>query len=225
MSKTVFFFGADAPYAKRIINDLVAKGFYVYAAASDEAALAGIKGDNISTVVVDPLCQDSLNAAAEKVEKLDMVVLNFQKDFDAGTFGKGLNYDVMLSAYDYQTLSPLRALKALLPKLHKGDLKRICYITNEMASNNLTMDANDFAAHMTLAPIDMQAKTLFNHLRPEGFSFRLYARSLAVQDGSADGYAAEHFTRDLSYDADEDYMHNDENRIVLRDYRARELPW
>ena len=37
-------------------------------------------------------------------------------------------------------------------------------------------------------------------------------------------YAAEYFLRNRSYEI-ESYKHSDENRLVLRDAYARELPW
>ena len=67
----------------------------------------------------------------------------------------------------------------------------------------------------------MMEKILFNKLRPEGFTFRCFCA-----DPQEKGICAgEYIARGLCYDEKEPYIHSDENRLVMRDCRLREIPW
>ena len=81
---------------------------------------------------------------------------------------------------------------------------------------------------MSKTALNMAVKILFNHLRPEGYTFRVYhpgwmrTYMSGVKNTRADmepeeaaAPALAYFLADLA----------DEGRLVLRDWRGREWPW
>ena len=172
---------------------------------------------------VDPLSADSMFDAAEGKAEADLLIVSLCGTFDdpAATIEDPLDYEALRTAYDYNTLGVIRAINAFLPLLEKGDGKRIAVVTTRASSNNLTRESSGFGDHMAHAPLNMAMNQLFNGLRPEGYTFRIYARS---DEDAYDPFAAEYITRNRSLDA-ESSKHSDENRLVMRDYMNIELPW
>ena len=75
-------------------------------------------------------------------------------------------------------------------------MKRIAAITEIESSNSWSTGKTDLAYHASLAGLNMMGKFLFNHLRPEGFTFRWYC-----DDGAPGGMcAADYITSGLCYD-------------------------
>ena len=172
---------------------------------------------------VDLLSADAMFAAAKDRAPIDLLIVSLQKTFDdpALTIEDPLNYEALKKAYDYNTLGVIRAINAFLPLLEKGEGKRIAVITNRESSNNLTRTGAGFGDHMAHAPLNMAMNQLFNGLRPEGYTFRLY---VPENPDAYDPFAAEYILRNRSVDA-ESHRHSDEDRLVLRDAMNLELPW
>lgn len=227
MSDVVFIAGAGDAVGLRLIKDF-RKLSYVVAAGS----LAGQdvpNGTNLA-VEIDPLSQDSADTAAKAVEDkfglIDMLVLNYDccPAPDPNTILEHLDYAGLRFAYDYNTLAPLRAVQAFLPLLKKGNGRRICVVTTAASSNNCTREIDDYPGHISRAPLNMAMNQLFNGLRPDGFTFRMYCKDPGAGADKAGAFAAEYFTRNRSNEP-ESYKHSDENRLVLRDWMNIELPW
>ena len=172
---------------------------------------------------VDPLSADAMFAAAKDGAPIDLLIVSLQKTFDdpALTIESPLDFEALKKAYDYNTLGVIRAINAFLPLLEKGEGKRIAVLTNRESSNNLTRENTRFGDHMAHAPLNMAMSQLFNGLRPEGYTFRLY---VPENMDAYDPFAAEYILRNRSVDA-ESHRHSDEDRLVLRDAMNLELPW
>jgi hypothetical protein len=112
-----------------------------------------------------------------------------------------------------------------MPLLEKGDDKRICFVNTVGSSNFYCEDTADFPAHVSRAPLNMAAKLLFNELHPEGYTFRIYCKDEHATEEKAGEWAAEFFIRGRSLQPTDPPCHSDENRCVLYDWRARELPF
>jgi hypothetical protein len=163
-------------------------------------------------------------AARDKVgAAVDMLLINIDRGFgDAdATIENEIDYGALLEAYQYNCLGALYAVNAFMPLLEKGGLKRICVVTTKAASNNACGEAADIYTHISRAPLNMAMTQLFNRLRPEGYTFRLYCKDT---DNGNDAWAVDYFTRSRSYEP-EDLKHSDEERLVMRDAYAREVPW
>lgn len=128
----------------------------------------------------------------------------------------------MLQLYETNTLGPLRVVEAFLPLLDMGEMKRLCFITSDAGSINACGSTSSYGYRMSKAALNMGVKILFNRLRPEGYTFRLYSPSQT--EGQAGVYAVEYFLRNRSFEP-HDPKHSDENRLVLRDWEGREWPW
>ena len=172
---------------------------------------------------LNPLSADSVFEAASGEGPVDLLIINLHRTFDTPekTILDELDFELLKTAYDYNTLGVLRVINAFLPLLEKGEGKRIAVITNRECSNNLTCGYSGFGDHIGHAPLNMAMNQLFNAFRPEGYTFRMYVRN--AEDGY-DPFAAEYITRNRSNEP-ESYKHSDENRLVLRDYMNIELPW
>ena len=111
-------------------------------------------------------------------------------------------------------------IEALLPFLRLGK-KRLGLITSATASVREPLETADFAFAMTQAGLHMLWKLYFNKLRPEGFTFRCFCPN---PDGTG-LTAGEYMHMDFCYDEREEYIHSEENRLVLRDGYMREISW
>jgi NAD(P)-dependent dehydrogenase (short-subunit alcohol dehydrogenase family) len=81
---------------------------------------------------------------------------------------------------------------------------------------------------MSKAALNMAVKTLSNHLRPEGFTFRVY------EPGWVRSYMSGVKNMEATLEPEEAARHalpiflrpgEDEGRLVLVDYQGREWPW
>ena len=218
--KNVVIAGAGDALGTRLIADLQKKGLTVRAGYIG-AIPADSKAD--SSFSFDPLDHAGLQEAAKAGGPVDMLIINidYRVEDDSATILEAMDYDALLMAYEQNTVGPLRVVDSFLPMLEQGTGKRICVVTTKESSNYACQDISGFAARMPRASLNMAVTQLFNGLRPKGFTFRLYAKD--VENGK-DDWAAEYFTRKRSYEP-EDLKHSDEERIVMRDWMALEVPF
>ncbi|MDL2232969.1 SDR family NAD(P)-dependent oxidoreductase [Ruminococcaceae bacterium OttesenSCG-928-L11] len=221
--KKVIIAGAGDTLGSQLTEQFLAMGWKVFAGycAGDERREPT---DALVPFGFDPMDHFYTMAAQKKVgEPVDMLIVNVDKAFDGedATIEGDINYETLIAAYEYNCVGALRVVNTFMPLLEEGTGKRICIVTTKASSNFSCYDTAGFAAHVSRAPLNMACTQLFNGLRPKGYTFRLYCKD--VENGN-DGWAAEYFTRNRSYEP-EDLKHSDEERIVLRDWMAREVPW
>lgn len=228
MGKTVVIAGAGDPAGIRLVKDFMSRGFTVFA-----AALAGqqpCRMEGAHALEIDPVSQDSADRAAEAVKEqckpVDMLVVNYDccPAPDPKSILDRPDYGGMIRAYEHNSIGPLRAIEAFLPLLKAGEGRRICAVTSMSSSNNAARDFVDFPGHVSKAPLNMALNQLFNGLRPEGFTFRIYCKDPEAAPDKAGEFAAEYFIRNRSNEP-ESYKHSDENRLVMRDWMGIEIPW
>ncbi len=194
MCKIAYITGVFPEGTARISRDLSAKGYAVY--TNDQKDCVWRAG------------------------KLDLLVCGLEWDASPETAGAPdeAAYDALLGEYERYALGTVQVVHDLLPLLQKGEQKRIAFLTSRDGSNQMCRETGKSGKRIVLAAVHMFASLLFNELRPQGYTMRMYC---------ADGdyrYAAEYFTRDRSYEP-EDPKHSDENRLVLRDAFSCEIPW
>lgn len=229
MKKIVMIAGACDPVGIRIVKDFL-KMDYLVAVGLPTGEQKPDFPENVFCIFIDPFCQQSVNNAAKAVEEkfgwIDLLVTNFDNcmEDDEATIFDALDYDKMKNAYEYNSLGPLRTISAFLPLLEKGNGKRICIVTSEDSSNNNCREYTNFARHISKAPLNMAINQMFNGLRPNGFTFRMYCKKTCALPAQAGAYAVEYFTRNRSNEP-ESYKHSDENRLVLRNWKNIEIPW
>lgn len=223
MQKNVVIAGAGDALGSRLTDAFLKEGWKVFAGYCREDERRE-PGESLVTFGIDPRDHFYIKSAEKKVgEPVDLLIVNIDKEFgdQKGTILDDMDYDSLQTAYDYNCLGPLRVINTFLPLLEKGEGKRICVVTGKESSNNLCEAVDDFAAHISKAPLNMAMTQLFGGLRPEGYTFRMYCKD---RENGHDEWAFDYFTRDRSYEP-EDLKHSDEERIVMRDWMAREIPW
>lgn len=223
MSKSVIIAGAGDETGRKLVHEFLDLGWNVYAGyRADDARIEA--GEHLVCFGFDPTDHFNLKAAQKKVgTPVDMLVVNINSACGAhevdvyGTF----DYQMLLNAYDERCIGALRVINVFLPLLEQGKGKRICVVTTADSSINNCTDTFDYAKRLSSASLNMAMTQLFNGLRPNGYSFRMYCRD---ESGGDDAWMTDYFIRDRSYEP-EDLKHSDEQRIVLRDWMSRELPW
>lgn len=226
MQKNVVVIGAGDAAGKRITADFIKRGFRVFAGYEESDTP---QNSDAEAYGINPFCHQSLlsmaEAVAEKTASIDMLVINLDRAYqDDGSILEPQNFDALLEAYELFSVAPLRAVNAFYPLLSRGEGKRICVVTTKDSSNNLCEDTSQYVSHVARAPLNMAMNLLFNGLRPEGYTFRMYCKDTDAEPSQIGAYAAEYFIRNRSNEP-WDPKHSDENRMVLRDSMGRELPW
>lgn len=99
--------------------------------------------------------------------------------------------DGRLGDYETYALTPLRAVERLLPLMEGADgLKRICFVSSREGSISAGEHAGPIGRAMAHTALHMQARLLFNDLRRDGYTFRLYDPGLMPKP-AGDSHAGE----------------------------------
>lgn len=216
---TAFLFHMDMPGARLAADWLRKNGYQVDGAVTGE-------------MTGEALCQ------LENMT-LDLLVICPDTEYEDcdGAVGSGRDYEKTAEFVAGRIAEIHEVLERSIPALGRGGEKRIAFLTHACSSISWCEDKKDFAAHMLLGGLNMQAKLLFNRLRPLGFTMRCYAfgENGKVFDlsgagigeaGGEDGIGpGEYIGLDFCFDPGEPVVHSDENRLVMRDRFFREIAW
>ena len=111
----------------------------------------------------------------QRTDRVDLVINNAGVlSPHAGPIREPQDYDEMLRVYDVNALGPLRVVEALLPLTDRSELQRLCFVSSEAGSISRCTRTSWYGYNMSKAALNMAVKLLFNRLRPEGYSFRVY---------------------------------------------------
>lgn len=239
MKSIAFVTGADRGLGFALVAGLLDRGWRVFAgqymtAWPDLASLVDRYPGALHLIPLDVGDGESAQAAAQAVADqtahIDLLINN------AGVASKttrrdireAQDYDEMHRLFNVNSLGPLRVVEAFLPLLDSGTLKRLCFVSSEAGSIGRSTRTSWFGYCMSKAALNMAVKNLFNRLRPEGYTFRLYhpgwIRSYMggqknttadLEPEEAAAFALPIFLTDQS----------DEDRLFLVDYRGQEWPW
>ena len=204
--KTAFLFDMKMPGARRAADWLQKNGYQVDGAVTGE------------------LTEEALQQLERRT--LDLLVICPDTDYGAcdGAVGSGRDYEKTAEFAAGRMAEIHEVLERSIPALDRGGEKRIAFLTHACSSINWCQDTTNYAAHMILTGINMQAKLLFNRLRPQGFTMRCYA--VSEENPQTEGITPGDYTiLNFCYEADEPAVHSDENRLVMRDRFFREIPW
>lgn len=159
-------------------------------------------------------------------QEADLLVLQPDTDYagNDGPVGTAHDYDEMAEIVGKRLFETETVLEKCLPLLRKGEQKRIAFLTKKSSSVRECEDQDRFVEHAILAGTNMQAKLYYNQLRKEGFTMRCFAAD--KEDSAEKGISAgAYVSMDLCYDAEDAYIHSEENRFVMRDSFFKEIPW
>lgn len=160
----------------------------------------------------------------EKGNPLDMFVYIIEpQKFKNEDIKEPLNYDKLLEEYENTAISMLETVSACLPLFEGNANPRICFINSINSSINRVNDFDGGYDRIISAACNMAIKTMFNRLRPLGYTFRIFAARDMGNSREA-SYAAEYFIANRSFE-EGSFEHSDENRLVMRDMYEQEIPW
>jgi NAD(P)-dependent dehydrogenase (short-subunit alcohol dehydrogenase family) len=231
--------GADRGLGLALTDRLLSQGWRVYAGQympdwPELGQMASRHPNHLTIVPLDVASADSAHAAAQAVaeaaDHVDLLINNagVSSRTSARDIREVQDYGEMHRMYDVNALGPLRVVEAFMPLLDRGEMKRLCFVSSEAGSINNAQRTSWFGYCSSKASLNMIVKLLFNHLRPDGYSFRVYHPGWmrTYMSGSknprADMEPEEAAAAALAY-----FLANlaDEGRLVLRDWRGREWPW
>ncbi|HEX8465438.1 MAG TPA: SDR family NAD(P)-dependent oxidoreductase [Abditibacterium sp.] len=237
--KTALVTGANHGLGFALTSGLLEQGWRVFAGRYDArwSQLEELQKrfpDTLHLVSLDVADSELVSAAAREVaalsSSLDLLLSNAAVFTETSypTIRHAQNYDEMLRLYNVNTLGALRVVEAFLPLLDAGEMKRLCFVSSEAGSLTRAHRGSWFGYCQSKAALNMAARLLFNDLRPQGFSFRLYhpgsIRSYmhGAKNQSADLEPEEAAIPALNYFLN---LLDDEDRLVMRDERGQEWPW
>jgi NAD(P)-dependent dehydrogenase (short-subunit alcohol dehydrogenase family) len=240
MNGNVVVTGADRGLGLAVASQLAEAGWRVFAGqfkpdwpelGEAEARLSGL-----TAVPMDVQSQDSVVKSVERVrdqvDRIDVLINNAGVNSlsRTQTIRDGLDYDELHRLYNTNSVGPLRVVEAYLPLMEKSEMKRLCFVSSEAGSvKNAHRDAW-YSYGMSKSALNMGVKILFNYLRSDGYTFRLFhPGGIQSYIGGTDtkGQPKSREAAEAAVPAIEYFLRNVENEdeLVLRDWKGEVLPW
>lgn len=215
--------GADRGIGLALTENYLRNGYAVYAGRfmPEWPQLDELQRQYPHTLTLIPLnvgddqsVREAARLVASRTDRVDYLINC------AGIFPKTEDADGFSSAFQVNSLGPLRMVESFLPLMQQGR-RRLCTFSSETGVIPLMQRVKDFPYCVSKAALNMEMHMLFQKLRPEGFTFRVFC---PCGDGTG-LQAGQYMQMDFCYDAREKYIHSEENRIVMRDGLLREISW
>lgn len=239
MKQTTFVTGADRGLGFALCEGLLQRGWQVFAGQHRPSwpqlsALANQFPDTLHIVPLEVRSIESTHAAAQAVaamtDHIDLLINNagVLSATASRSIRESLDYIEMQRVYDVNAVGPLRVVDTFLRLTDRSTLKRLCFVSSEAGSISRTQRTGWYGYCMSKAALNMATHILFNHLRPQGYTFRLYhpgwIRSYmsGVKSTEGDLEPEEAAVPALAYFLD---ARVDEDVLVMRDWQGREWPW
>lgn len=236
---TAFVTGADRGLGFALCQGLLDRGWRVFAGQNmpdwpQLRELAELHPDALRIVPLDVRSVESARAAAQAVASqsagVDLLINNagVNSPTSPRPIRETQDYAEMQRMYDINALGPVRVVEAFLPLMESSALKRLCFVSSEAGSIGRAERVSWFGYTMSKAALNMATRILFNDLRRDGFTFRVYhpgwVRSYisGVKNNEADLEPEEAAAPALAYFVDAQV---DEDVLMLRDYQGQEWPW
>lgn len=239
--KVALVTGADRGLGHALAARLLEQGCVVFAGQHlpdwlELAELAKRFPEALRIVPLDVSKLESVQAAARTIggmtRQLDVLINNagVNSPTSERTIRQAQDYDEMRRLIEVNTLGPIRMVEAFLPLMDRGGMKRLCFVSSEAGSINRSARPAWYGYCMSKAALNMAVRNLFNCLRPDGYTFRVYhpgwVRSYIggeknmraeLEPEVAAQPAVAYFTST--------FAGGEEDRLVMRDWQGREWPW
>ena len=234
-----FVTGADRGLGLALCANLLQRGWHVYAGRympdwPDLDALGEQYPERLVVVPLDVRSVASASAAADEVSKhtdhLELLISNAGVTSPTmhHSIRESQDYDEMHRLYDINALGALRVVEAFLSLTDRGTMKRLCFVSSEAGSIERCQRTSWFGYCASKAALNMAVKILFNHLRPEGYTFRLYHPGwMRTYMGGTKNDQADMEPEEAAARAVPFFLHAraDEDKLALIDYQGQEWPW
>jgi len=239
MTQIAVITGADRGLGFALTERLIREGWVVFAGQymlewPQLAALRDQAPERLHIIPLDVSSTESVQAAAQAVaqrtDHVDLLINN------AGIISPAVrrpirepqDYAEMQRLYDTNTLASLRMVEAFITLLDHGTTKRLCFVSSEAGSIERATRRSWFGYCMSKAALNMAVKLLFNDLRPDGYTFRLYHPGwMRTYMSGAKGIEADMEPEEAAAKALPFFIepHADEDKLVMVDYSGSEWPW
>jgi NAD(P)-dependent dehydrogenase (short-subunit alcohol dehydrogenase family) len=249
MQRIAVVTGADRGLGQGITARLLDEGWRVFAGQympewTELDALAKANPETLTCLPLDVANLETVQAAAETVRQatghVDLLINNAGVGSPTSPRKLGeepQDYAEMHRLYDVNALGPLRMTEAFLPLMATSSLKRLCFVSSEAGSVSRAERTSWYGYCMSKSALNMAVRLMFNHLRPEGYTFRLYhpgwVRSYMsgrknpnakLEPEEAAQYALAYFLQESdSENGPENVI--DEDHLVLRDWSGVVWEW
>jgi len=240
--KSVIITGADRGLGLSLCKEYLARDYTVFAGKylADYTLLEDLQALNnrLHIIMLDVDCRKSLAAAVDNVRSvtggsLDVLISNaaLMERFSCSLYEPPMDLDAVWRSFSVNALGAARMVEFFLPLLDKGTMKRLCFVSSEVACINLMKTSRDsgFVYPMSKSAMNMAVRIMFNQLYDQGYTFRLYHPGWMKRvnpDGSRNEepqfdpdftgeHAAKYFEKRLP----------DEHRLVMYDNLSQEWPY
>jgi NAD(P)-dependent dehydrogenase (short-subunit alcohol dehydrogenase family) len=242
--KSVIITGADRGLGLSLCKEYLARGYTVFGGKYlDEYNLLENlreKDKNLHIIQLDVDCRESLYKAQCIVSeiagnKLDMLISNaaLMGVMSCTLENPPMDLEVVQRSFSVNALGPARMVEYFLPLLENSEMKRLCFVSSEVACINLMKHRQEsqfgYAYPMSKSAMNMAVKLMFLNLFPQGYTFRLYHPGWMKQVNT-DGSRSEEAMYDPDFIAEHAAKYfekplTDEQRFVMIDFKDREWPF
>ena len=185
MERIALVTGADRGLGLALAAGLLERGWRVFAGQylPEWPALGELAGSYPRALRIVPLdvsetasVQAAARLVAGQADRVDLLINNAGVNSRTSSRGirEGLDYAEMQRLYNVNAMGPLRVVEAFLPLTDRSALKRLCFVSSEAGSINRAQRTAWFGYCSSKAALNMAVRLLFNRLRPQGYTFRLY---------------------------------------------------
>lgn len=238
-SRVALVGGADRGLGYEMVKELLRNGWTVYAGKfnADYGLVDDLKEKypKVRPCVLNVCKVEDMIAVRDLIEKecgkLDLLVSNAafmggpQNDAIGGE--NPIDYDLLTFSFTTNSAAAPLLTETMLPLLLKSDYRRLFYTSSEISSMKLMQRKGGMRYAMTKPALNISVRMMYNTLRPQGFTFRLFQPGW-MKRMMPDGTLAEGAKIDPAFSAREAVRQIledrlDEDRLVLTDFRGHEL--
>lgn len=185
MRQIAFVSGADRGLGLALCAGLLERNWQVFAGQylPEWHELTELYEQYPGMLEIIPLDVSSLESAqmaaeivATKTDYIDLLINNagVNTPTKARPISEAQDYDEIHRLYNINSVGPLRVVESFLPLMEQGNLKRLAFVSSEAGSIERCSRTAWYGYTMSKAALNRAVKIMFNDLRPQGFTFRLY---------------------------------------------------
>jgi NAD(P)-dependent dehydrogenase (short-subunit alcohol dehydrogenase family) len=236
--QTAFVTGADRGLGLALCRGLLEKGWQVFAGQylPEWPELASLQALSIPGMLhIVPLdvgreesSKDAARLVGEQTDHIDLLINNagVTSPTNQRSIREAQDYAEMQRLYNVNALGPLRVVEAFIPLTDRGGLKRLCFVSSEAGSIGRSYRTAWFGYCMSKAALNIAVKNLYNHLAPEGYSFRLYHPGwMRTYMGGTKNDKADMEPEEAAAYALDYFLGERAGDLALVDYAGNEYPW
>ena len=168
--------GADRGIGLALSETFVKNGYTVYAGQfmPDWPQLAQLKAQYPEYLHIVPLNVGDDQSVKEAARTIGAMTGHIDYLINcAGIFPLKDDAADFTNAFQVNSLGPVRMIEAFLPLMQEGR-KKICTFSSETGVIPLMQRVKDFSYCVSKAALNMGMHMLFQKLRPQGYTFRLF---------------------------------------------------